>query len=79
LFYNKHALGICLVGNFNATTPSQKQMDSLKELILFLKSKFGIMNKNILLHKEAKATECPGANFPMEQLRNWLEEKTITE
>jgi len=79
LFYNKHAIGICLVGNFNETHPTKKQMESLKKLLSSLKNKFGIMNKNILVHKEAKATECPGANFPTDQLRNWLEEDTIIE
>lgn len=74
LFYNKHALGICLIGNFNDTQPTDKQMISLKKLILTLKDKYSIMNKNIMIHKEVKATECPGKNFPMEELRTWLEE-----
>lgn len=76
LFYNKHAIGICLIGNFNEMNPSEKQMISLKNLILSLKGEFSIFNKNIMIHKEVKATECPGKNFPIENLRTWLEETT---
>lgn len=79
MFYNKNALGICLVGNFNETLPTEKQMTSLKNLLLTLKNKYGILNKNILIHREAKATECPGKNFPIEEIRTWLEETNTNE
>ena len=74
LFYNKNAIGICLIGDFNINSPTDKQISSLKNLLLTLKNKYGIMNKNILIHKEVKATECPGVNFPIEKMRSWLEE-----
>lgn len=77
LFYNKHAIGICLVGNFNNTSPTEKQINSLKKLILKLKDTYSILDKNIMIHREVKATECPGKNFPIENIRTWLEETSI--
>lgn len=77
LFYNKHAIGICMIGNFNESRPTEKQLISLQKLIMALKSNFNILNKNILVHKEVTATECPGKNFPTEILRKWLEDTSI--
>ena len=77
LFYNKNAICICLIGDFNITFPTEKQILSLKKLLLKIKNEFSINHKNILFHKEAKATECPGNNFPTEMIRTWLEEISI--
>lgn len=76
LFYNRHALGICLVGDFDKTPPTPKQMVSLKKLIKKLVKEYDIPYKNILLHREVKATNCPGKMFPIDELRMNFEETT---
>jgi hypothetical protein len=72
---NKDAVGICLVGNFNYTTPTTKQMQSLLKLVRFLKTRYGISNSSIYGHRStpgARVTDCPGKNFPMSKLKSML-------
>lgn len=72
---NKNAVGICLVGNFNNTAPTSHQMQSLVKLITFLQNRYGIPKSRIYGHKHtpgARATDCPGRNFPMAQLKSML-------
>jgi len=71
---NVDAVGICLVGNFNYTTPTTQQMQSLLKLVRFLKKRYGISNGSIYGHKNtpgAHVTDCPGHKFPMARLK-WL-------
>ena len=71
---NVDAVGICLVGNFNYSTPSTQQMESLLKLVRFLKTRYGISNGSIYGHKHtpgARVTDCPGNMFPMARLK-WL-------
>ncbi len=63
--YNKMGIGICLVGNFDKTRPTSKQLDSLKTLLDILKDKYSIGSKNVVAHKSVKATGCPGKYFPL--------------
>ncbi len=72
---NEDGIGICLVGNFNKTTPSARQMQSLAQLINFLKKRYGISNSRIYGHRTtpgARVTDCPGKNFPFSRLRSML-------
>lgn len=71
---NVDAVGICLVGNFNYTTPTTQQMESVLKLVRFLKKRYGISNGSIYGHKStpgARVTDCPGSKFPMAKLK-WL-------
>jgi hypothetical protein len=71
---NEDAVGICLVGNFNYTTPTARQMESLLKLVRFLKKRYGISNGGIYGHNStpgARVTDCPGKQFPMDRLK-WL-------
>lgn len=73
---NKNAVGICLVGNFNNTAPTSRQMQSLVKLIGFLQNRYGIPKSRIYGHKDtpgARATDCPGRNFPMARLKSMLD------
>ena len=73
---NKYAVGICLVGNFNHTTPTMQQMRSLVKLGRFLQNRYGIPKSRIYGHKTtpgARVTDCPGKYFPMARLKSMLE------
>lgn len=63
---NTKAIGICLVGNFNYSQPTQKQMDSLVYLINRLRRYYNIPKNNILGHGQVSGarTDCPGKKFP---------------
>jgi hypothetical protein len=73
---NEEAIGICLVGNFNRTVPTTRQMQSLVRLTRFLQERYGIPKSRIFGHNStpgARATDCPGADFPMPQLKSMLD------
>lgn len=71
---NEIGIGICLVGNFEKTRPTRRQMESLVTLVKHLQEEFGIPDKRVILHKEVKqkSTLCPGKRFPAKQFHRML-------
>lgn len=65
---NKDSIGIALVGNFEKTLPSAKQMAALRGLVAYLSTSCKIPHKNIVGHKDLKGqnTACPGQYFWMD-------------
>lgn len=59
--YNSVSLGICCEGNFEIEQPTEKQLQSLSELIHNLKQKYG--NVQVIGHRDLNATACPGKNL----------------
>jgi N-acetylmuramoyl-L-alanine amidase len=70
--FNKHGIGICLVGNFDRSYPTARQMEALVGLINFLQERCRIPTANIMGHRHVKPTRCPGANFPWYELFSLL-------
>jgi len=73
---NKEAVGICLVGNFNHTAPTVRQIRSTVKLVRFLQNRYGIPRSRIYGHKTtpgARVTECPGRNFSIARLKSMLD------
>lgn len=68
--YNKQGIGICLVGNFENHEPTPGQLVSLKKLVRAMKAKYRIDSKNVIGHRDVRATECPGKLFPMDEVAN---------
>ncbi len=71
-YYNEHGIGICLVGNFEKTRPTEKQIAALVELIRWLQKEYNIPRKNVQGHGDIKDTLCPGKYFPMERVRKLI-------
>jgi hypothetical protein len=72
---NESAVGICLVGNFEQSVPTARQMRSLMKLIGFLQKRYGIPKSRIYGHNTtpgAQRTACPGKRFPMARLKSML-------
>lgn len=72
---NESAVGICLVGNFDQSVPTARQMQSLVKLIDFLQKRYGIPKNRIYGHNTtpgAQTTACPGKRFPMAKLKSML-------
>jgi N-acetyl-anhydromuramyl-L-alanine amidase AmpD len=63
LKHNERGIGVCLVGNFNKTAPTKKQLASLKRLMEWLKAETGIPEERVLKHSDIKTTACPGKKF----------------
>lgn len=68
---NSTSIGICAEGNFNEETMSEVQKQAIIELVKDIKSRYNI--KWIKGHREILATSCPGANFPLEEIKNAVE------
>lgn len=68
---NVESIGVCLVGNFTDTSPTEKQMDALIELTRYLQQRFGIPRRRVFLHSEVSesGTLCPGDRFPAREFR----------
>jgi len=72
---NIEAVGICLVGNFNRTVATARQMQSLYKLVRFLQRRYGISISRIYGHSStpgARVTDCPGRNSPVADLKQML-------
>lgn len=72
---NEEGIGICLVGDFSRTNPTERQMQSLVKLIRFLQQQYEIPKSRIYGHRTtpgARITECPGDKFPMSKLKSML-------
>lgn len=72
---NRDAVGICLVGDFDRTVPTGRQMQSLVKLVRFLQSRYGIPKSRIYGHRNvpgARETDCPGKNFNMANFKSML-------
>jgi LysM repeat protein len=69
--HNEHGIGICLVGNFEETRPTTRQIAAFTDLVDFLG--FRVLNNRFkfMVHKEVDRnhTVCPGRNFPLRQLK----------
>lgn len=66
LAWDENSIGICLVGNFEETYPTKRQIATFIQLTGFLKRDLLTDKPALLLHREipGEQTLCPGANFP---------------
>lgn len=64
---NLTAIGICLVGNFEKTHPSKKQLDAFTQLMDWLQGDVLKKKTHFAGHRELKGeqTICPGKHFPL--------------
>ncbi|MDB5293486.1 MAG: to N-acetylmuramoyl-L-alanine amidase lysozyme [Phycisphaerales bacterium] len=58
--YNNFGIGICLVGNFDVSHPTDAQMKSLARLTSYLMKTYHISPDHVLGHRDTKSTDCPG-------------------
>lgn len=68
--WNLHGIGICLVGDFTKSPPSQQQMEALVRLVRALMAEYDIPARDVVPHKFVHGTECPGARFPWGQFQS---------
>ena len=63
---NTDSIGVCAEGNFEKETMPEAQKEALKELVAYLKDKYGI--SKVQKHKDVNATACPGKNYPFDEI-----------
>ena len=63
---NYNSLGICFEGNYMEEDMPAEQIKAGQELVAYLKNKYNI--STVQRHKDVCSTNCPGDNFPFEQI-----------
>jgi hypothetical protein len=79
-YLNYISIGICLVGDFNRDKPTRKQLESLEELIKYLRLRVGKIEGRATIVRAHRAinppqwpTDCPGDRFPYGFLKDRFE------
>lgn len=69
-YWNRFGIGICLVGNFNNSLPTERQMQSTAHLIAYLQQQYDIPDSHILGHNQVPGakTDCPGRLYPYSEI-----------
>jgi len=60
---NARGIGICMAGDFTKEKVDLEQLRTLRHLVDELQAKYGIPDGKVILHRQAKATACPGVDF----------------
>ena len=63
---NSDSIGICFEGAYMTENMPQAQINAGRELVAYLKGKYGI--SKVQAHRDVTATSCPGKNFPFSQI-----------
>lgn len=66
--YNTAGIGVCLIGNFESSPPTPRQLAAAKEVVALLATRYKIPPKQIVRHRDVKATECPGKHFDLQSV-----------
>lgn len=66
--YNRDGIGVCLVGDFNKSPPSERQLAAARQLIGWLSRRYSIEASHVLRHGDVAASDCPGRFFPADLL-----------
>ncbi len=64
--HNRDGIGICLVGDFEQSGPTTRQMAAVSRLCEWLMKEHDILPARVLRHSDVAATKCPGQLFPYE-------------
>lgn len=65
---NSDSIGICFEGNFMTESMPTAQKQAGKELVSWVKKKYGFTK--VQAHRDVQATGCPGTNFPFSEIAN---------
>ena len=68
LRHNGRGIGICLIGDFEETAPTEAQRKSVTSLIRMLTDRYEIPAKKVKGHSQIRATACPGRYFPFKKI-----------
>lgn len=71
---NRVSLGICLVGNFEKSTPTSSQLKALAALTNYLLGRCLLSRSAVKTHQQINTiyTVCPGKKFPITSLKKLL-------
>lgn len=72
-WYNRHAIGIALVGDGTRRSFTQAQTSRLVDLLSALSREYGIPPERIVLHSDVAPVSGPGRYFPSAALREQVD------
>ena len=73
---NSDTIGVCVEGNYEEEkTMPQTQKNSVKEILRYLKGKYP--KAGIKGHREVGATGCPGKYYPLQEMKDYWNEKKV--
>lgn len=58
--YNSRSIGICVVGNFDATLPTKEQENSLADLLKDIQKRYNLSSDKIVPHRKFANKTCYG-------------------
>ena len=64
--YNEYGIGISLVGDFERHSPTRRQRLAARELVQWLRRRYGIDRARVIGHRDIRRTACPGRYFPFD-------------
>lgn len=67
---NNCSLGICAEGSYMKETMPAVQKKAIAELLDYLKTNF-YPDAQIVGHREIGSSDCPGTNYPLDELKNY--------
>jgi len=67
--FNARGIGVCLIGNFDRSRPTEQQLYAVKRLTRVLAKRHRISSDRVLGHSDVRATSCPGRQFPLDEIR----------
>ena len=62
--YNRHSIGICMIGNGNRREFTDRQIHELITIVRALQAEFGIPGAAVYLHSDLSKVSSPGKFFP---------------
>lgn len=67
--HNEHTIGICAVGDYNNELMTNAQKQSITKLISDIYTQYSNKIDFVKGHKELAATDCPGKNYPIDEIK----------
>lgn len=70
--YNDKSIGICLAGNFDATLPTQEQINTLRKLLVEKMAQYNIPKENVVPHRKFANKTCYGRKLSDDWARSLI-------
>lgn len=69
---NARSVGIVCNGDYTRNAMPAAQLAALKRVTLDVAKHFGLADTAVRAHREVGDTDCPGKNFPLEEVRQYV-------
>lgn len=60
---NEHNVGVMVLGNFDIQHPTSAQLESVGEMVSYLRRMYAVSQSAVYTHRELRPTRCPGKHL----------------